>query len=466
LLIIIAAIPLVLYQVNKQQFFKQFAWDVSQTAESVCVLDDETASIQLSFTNNESEHDLRVRATDFQTGKTIDLGVVEHGDTATGQIDTGLKTIEDGFVNFYTSPVDGSRDEEAYKTDYTGIDKCEPQKAYFCPADQPVNQAYCRWDLEEGATGYEVTIKEVGTDKIIKQETLEHPASQSAFLFYPDKTYQCTVKAVNPCGTSDGTDSNETRCPLPTPTPGPYCPAEPDNEARCAWDNLSGAEEYVVNVVELETGETVKTETVKYPTNSLVFPRTSGRTYVCHVTASNACGTGEESESPPEKCDTPTPSPTSPVTPGPTVPGETPTVTYPPGVNSPTPTRGPTPTYVPIPSLSPTPTLTPGPTNTPVPTPTNIPTATPRPTNTPMPTNTPAPTFTPQPTYTPAPTYTPQPTWTPAPQQQSGRTNSQQYSTQNTPIPSIAATGIFDNTIVVGIVSIIITAIGALLFML
>jgi hypothetical protein len=107
---------------------------------------------------------------------------------------------------------------------------------------------------------------------------------------------------------------------------------------------------------------------------------------------------------------TPTPAPTSGLTPPTGSPILTPT-----NPSNPTPSPVPTPTPNPTPTPKPTPGPTPGPTPTPKPTPTPTPNPTPTPTPNPTPTPTPTPTATPTPSPTPTPTPTPSPTATPTP---------------------------------------------------
>ncbi len=458
LVFLLAAIPLAVYQLQQQQFFRQFAWHTNQSAVATCPTDNESVAIQLSFTNSETSKDMDVKATDLQTKETVDLGTVKHGETMSGQINTGLSTIDDGSVIFNLKWTDKSPGTDAFKADYKGIEKCpSPTPTIpFCPADQPKNQGYCRWDLQENAVAYDVVIKETESGNIIKSETLQHPASQSAFLLEPNKTYQCIVNSVNACGAGVTTEGPQKNCPALTPTPTvPYCPAQPDNEAVCVWDDLPGAKEYIVTVIDFDTGKPVKSVTVDYPTNRVVFEREPGITYQCKVSAVNICSVSEETEGPPSICSVPTPTPTG-----------TPSITP---STSPTPTNTPsiTPTDVPIPTpstgASPTPTPTTPPTPTPSPTPTATPTPSPTPTPTRVPTPTPTLQPTPTPTLSPTPTPTPTPTIvvntpTPTPTTPPG------VIANNTPIPSIAPTGLFETTTIIAVATILITVIGAFLF--
>lgn len=449
MVILLAGIPLALYQLQRQQIFRQFAWNTQQSAVATCPTDNESVTIQLSFSNRESSKDIDVNVTDLQTKKSVDLGTVKHGETMTGQINTGVSTLKDGSVIFNLKATDKSPGTDAFKADYKGVEKCPAPTPTqpFCPADQPKDQGYCRWDLQENAAAYDVVIKEIESGKIIKTETVQHPASQSAFLIEPDKTYQCSVNSVNACGAGIAAEGPQKKCPTPTPTPTvPFCPAQPETEAECTWDDLQGAKEYIVTITDVDTGETVKTITAKSPTNRVVFPREPGKTYQCSVSASNACGVNKEIQGPPSTCSVPTPTPTG----------------TPPVTPIPTNTPSPTPTDVPIPTPSKGLTSTPSPTTPPSPTPT--PTRTPTPT--PTPTSVSTPTSTPQPTPTPTPTPTstpipPTPTATPIPPP----TNTPVVIANNTPVPSIAPTGVFETTAIVAAAAILLTVIGAFFFL-
>lgn len=404
------------------------------------------------MTNNEQSKDIDVTATDIQTGQSVEIGTVKKGETKTAILDTQEKTLADGSVNFYYTWSDGSPGQDALKADYEGVSECpepSPTPPPYCPADPTIKEAVCRWDADENATGYEVEVIEAGSGDIIKSETVQHPTSQLKFEFDPEKTYKCSVKSVNPCGTSEPGESAPKNCPRITPTPtGPWCPDEPDTKARCVWDTLDGAVKYNVKIKDAQTGETIYSETVDHPKNSLEFEREGINTYICTVEPENACGTGDGSDSPPVSCGSPTPTVSIP-----------PSVTIPPTI---TPTVSPS--WIPIPTVSPTPTGIPTPTTPPsltptrTPTPTKAPTPTftpsPTPTITPTPTNTPTPTITPTPTNTPtlAPTRTPTPTRLPP--------------GAHTPTPTMEPTGVFETTVFALGVAIVITIAGALMFLL
>lgn len=96
-----------------------------------------------------------------------------------------------------------------------------------------VTQALCQWDPVPGATSYTVQVNDITADSdqqiVLGPTTIDAPQTQISFPAAPGKTYECTVSAVNSCGTGSET-SAQASCPLPsvtpseTPTPTPTTP--------------------------------------------------------------------------------------------------------------------------------------------------------------------------------------------------------------------------------------------------
>lgn len=63
------------------------------------------------------------------------------------------------------------------------------------------------------------------------------------------------------------------------------------DQASCTWDAEPAAVSYSVTVIEVDSGQTIKTETIPAGTTKVVFPVTANKTYRCDVAAANACGT-------------------------------------------------------------------------------------------------------------------------------------------------------------------------------
>lgn len=354
LFILLLGIPLTLYQSQLQQFFKQFASQSNQSATAICSQNSTNLTISVQFKNAEPNKDAQVTVKDVQTGSSADLGQVKRGETKSGEIITESKSLKAGSVIFTIKWSDGSSDQ--YYADYKAVDACAAPSA--APLACIENQGYCRWDSSENTVEYKVVVKEKVTGSIVKEETVKHPKTESAFPMDPKKSYQCSVSVVNACGVGKEEKSAEKSC---VPTDNTYCPANPLTESSCVWDPLEGAKEYKVDIFEVESGKKIKSETVQAPIYRLTYPSEPGKGYKCSVSAVNACSESPATMSEPRVCAYPSATPEYP----------TPTVPYPTNeVPTPTPTVAPTPTVIP----TPTPTLVP--TNTPIPTPTRIPTPT------------------------------------------------------------------------------------------
>ncbi len=95
-----------------------------------------------------------------------------------------------------------------------------PTSPPFCPV-APNKPGECSWDILDGADEYHVVIKEEGSDKIVKEETVKNPTQKINFTAEPDKKYICTVIGKNECGESTPKDSPPISCVETTPTPQP-----------------------------------------------------------------------------------------------------------------------------------------------------------------------------------------------------------------------------------------------------
>jgi hypothetical protein len=210
----------------------------------------------------------------------------------------------------------------------------------------------CAWDPLDGASGYNVVVKQTDTGDVVQSTSVGQDVTQSTFPMIQGKPYQCSVTPTNLCGAGDTATSSAKICqPSVTPTPG-LCPSGTSDQGVCRWDALDGATSYNVSVTDTTTGQTVRSDTVQAPTAEFSFPDNGTDTYVCKVTPVNLCGQAPPTQSPPSTCTSPTP----------TVPNPTPTV-----LPSPTPKPSPTPTPTPSPTVTPSP--TPTPTAKPTPTP-------------------------------------------------------------------------------------------------
>jgi hypothetical protein len=89
-------------------------------------------------------------------------------------------------------------------------------------------QANCSWDAVSGATQYRVTVTEVDTNTVIKNETVT--GTKYVFPVTQNRTYRCDVAAVNSCGQAGTAGTDELLCSVdaavntPTNTPSPTRP--------------------------------------------------------------------------------------------------------------------------------------------------------------------------------------------------------------------------------------------------
>lgn len=446
--ILLIGLPVALFALQQQTNIFNFAWSTQQSASSVCDSESGVAVINVTFKNTESNKDMDVVAKDMQTGTSVDLGTIKSNTAKSGQIKTEENALKKGSILFTLKWSDSSPGTDTRTASYNAVDACAPPP--FCPSTPEVNQGKCRWDLLEGATGYNVTITE--GDNTVKSESLPATASESAFLMKPNTSYKCSVIPINACGNGIKTISPEKVCTPLTPTPSPTAPVCPKDQGVCKWDPLENANEYNVTVKDAKSGETIKNGIVKAPDAKFVFPMDPEKSYQCIVIGINKCSETPPSESPPKTCVVPSVTPTTP----------------PSGTPSPTPTTPPSVT----PSPSPTPTTppTPTPTHTPTPTPTTPPSPTPTRAPTPTPiviVRIPTPIITTLPPQTVVQQAPPQTIV----QQQPPQTVVQQAPpqtvvVQSTPMPTIKPTGSVSNSLIIVAASLVLVLVGGVVFLL
>lgn len=449
--VLLIGVPVTIFALQQQTSVFNFAWSTQQSASSTCEPEMGVGVINVTFKNTESNKDMDVVAKDMQTGKSVDLGKIERSSAKSGQIVTEETSLKKGSVLFTLKWSDGSPGTDTRTATYNAVEECAPPPP-FCPANPDLNEGRCKWDLLEGATGYDVVVTEKESGDTIKTISLPATASESAFLMKPNRTYTCSVTPINACGKGVKTVSPEKVCAPLTPTPSPTAPVCPKDQGVCKWDPLENANEYNVTVKDTKSGETVKNGTVKAPETKFAFPMDPTKTYQCIVTAVNKCSETPPSESPPKTCVVPSVTPTPP-----------PSGTPPP---SPTPTKIPTPTPTTPPSPTPTKTPTPTPTTPPSPTPTRVPTPTPvvivR-----IPPNVAPPTQPPVVVQQPPQTVVQQ--QPPVVVQQPPQTIVQQQPpvvVQTTPVPTIKPTGSVSNSLIVVAASLVLVLVGGVVFLL
>lgn len=135
-----AGIPLILSQSQVRQVLTGQAWYLSQSATAGCVSTSTNIFIKVSLTNEEASKNMIVKATDNQSGKSIDLGTVTAGKTKTGLIDTGLKTLNSGQVTFNFAWTDNPSDKDTSTAGYSKVSRCTgptPTTAITTPTPTP-----------------------------------------------------------------------------------------------------------------------------------------------------------------------------------------------------------------------------------------------------------------------------------------------------------------------------------------
>lgn len=87
------------------------------------------------------------------------------------------------------------------------------------------NQANCSWNAVTGATGYQVTIREVDTNTVVTTQSVASSVTRLVFNVTQNMTYECSVVAINACGQGPA-GTTQVLCAvdagsLPTATPTP-----------------------------------------------------------------------------------------------------------------------------------------------------------------------------------------------------------------------------------------------------
>ncbi len=137
-IIALIIIPVTLIEVQSQQNYKQNAetiyWYTTQSASTECAANGSGAVISVSFTNTESRSSstaMNVVVKDQQTGKSINMGTIQGGDTKTDAINTDKTTLNAGSVIFYLTWANVSSGTDSRTANYQAVADCTP------PPSQP-----------------------------------------------------------------------------------------------------------------------------------------------------------------------------------------------------------------------------------------------------------------------------------------------------------------------------------------
>jgi hypothetical protein len=222
-LVLLVAILLTIFQVQRQQITEQHAWSIDSVASAACG-DSGTSVITVNFTNSEPADNqslsMDVTAHDLQTDQTVNLGTIAPGGSKIAHIDTGLTSLDKGLVEFKLTWSDGHEGTDTRTATYEAVDACTNVTPTPSIPACVVQTAVCAWDAgDSNATTYSVTITEHISGDVVKNLDVPSDTTQVIFPAEPGKQYDCRVFASNDCGSSDVASGTGNTCPLPTPTP-------------------------------------------------------------------------------------------------------------------------------------------------------------------------------------------------------------------------------------------------------
>ncbi len=88
-------------------------------------------------------------------------------------------------------------------------------------------QASCSWAAVNGAVSYTITVTQVESGTVTTTTTVTAPTVTYAFPVQQGQTYQCSITAVNSCGTSGAAGSAQALCTVDgqVSSPAPTTPA-------------------------------------------------------------------------------------------------------------------------------------------------------------------------------------------------------------------------------------------------
>jgi len=125
-IIAVIVVPLTLIEIQHQQTIQQHAsttpWKSYQSASSA-IVGSKGAYITATFTNAElpgTSTGMNVIATDTQTGKSFNMGIITGGQTKTATISTGRSGLAPGQITFSMSWANGQAGTTTTTTNYNG----------------------------------------------------------------------------------------------------------------------------------------------------------------------------------------------------------------------------------------------------------------------------------------------------------------------------------------------------------
>lgn len=159
--------------------------------------------------------DTRSRAQSFPTPPpTLPIAptvAISPSETAISPSPTG---IGGGATNEDTSCVAPSQAQNVL-VEYPG---CEGDSCLF-------TQASCMWDPNADAATYNLTVTEVETGNVVRNESIPNSTTKVLFPITQGRTYKCDVSVANACGSVSAAASDQLLCEadaiIPTATPIP-----------------------------------------------------------------------------------------------------------------------------------------------------------------------------------------------------------------------------------------------------
>lgn len=80
------------------------------------------------------------------------------------------------------------------------------------------NEGFCEWDQTPDATSYHYTVTETGSGSVVTEGDVAAPTTKITFTTEDNKTYLCSVYAINSCGEGPVGEGQSTCSVSPTPT--------------------------------------------------------------------------------------------------------------------------------------------------------------------------------------------------------------------------------------------------------
>lgn len=111
------------------------------------------------------------------------------------------------------------------------VDGVSVNHPYINGDDVDYTQASCTWDPNPNAVQYSLTITEIDTGTVIKDEAISNEITEDVFVPVSGNTYRCEVAAINASGVVGIAGVDEQVCEIPVeveePSPTPIITTPP-----------------------------------------------------------------------------------------------------------------------------------------------------------------------------------------------------------------------------------------------